>query len=177
MRQSAKTNSAASEDNPPRFFSAPPTLRPRVPRSPPNSESPPPPFTHPAEVAAGELLRIADAEKADRAHPPLHVARHGVSFPAGLAGRFGLFGDEAAKLRAQRLVLVAEIGRGRKGHRRVPLARGDDGGEYLRRPPALLARHVEMGRHAYGARREGGDQHAVLLRPRDDRRRVGRALF
>jgi hypothetical protein len=64
------------------------------------------------ERAAAEFLGIADAEKAERAHPPQHLARDEPGFLPFRGSRLDLLLDEAADLRAQRRMFLAEIGRG-----------------------------------------------------------------
>ena len=61
---------------------------------------------------AAVLGRIADAEEAEFAHPAQHLARHVALLLPLQAMRLDLVLDEAADLRAQQLVLFAEVGRG-----------------------------------------------------------------
>jgi hypothetical protein len=66
-------------------------------------------------VAAAVFGRIADAEEAELAHAAQHLARDVALLLPLRAVRLDLLLDEAADLRAQLLVLLAEIGRGEGG--------------------------------------------------------------
>ena len=66
-------------------------------------------------LGAAVLGRVADAEEAELAHAAQHLARHEALLLPFRAVRLDLALDEAADLRAQRFVLLAEVGRGEGG--------------------------------------------------------------
>ncbi len=66
---------------------------------------------HRVELGATIFGGVADAEEAELAHAPEHLARHEALLFPGMGMGLDLSLDEAAQLVAQRLVLLPEIGR------------------------------------------------------------------